>query len=120
MTAYYEEIVELWKARKFSDAISYFSQWMSKGLVSEEESESFKKELAKFWELVEAECEENPEVLFSLYQALKKARNWDDETLCKKLRINKRAIEDIKNRYKPRSEGSGLKMLYELFPQMAV
>jgi hypothetical protein len=51
---------------------------------------------------------------------LKKTRNWDDETLCKKLRINKRAIEDIKNRHMPSSEGTGLKMLYELFPQMAV
>ncbi|MGA2468969.1 MAG: hypothetical protein ABSH06_32110 [Thermodesulfobacteriota bacterium] len=37
MTAYYEEIMELWKARKFSDAISYFSQWIPKGLVSQGE-----------------------------------------------------------------------------------
>jgi hypothetical protein len=53
-------------------------------------------------------------------QALKKAKKWDDEALCKKLRINRRAIEDINNRHKARSEGVGLKMLYELFPQMAV
>jgi len=51
---------------------------------------------------------------------LKKDRNWDDEALCKKLRINGRAIEDIKNRHKPRAEGVGLKMLYELFRHMAV
>jgi hypothetical protein len=53
-------------------------------------------------------------------QALKKAKNWDDETLCKKLKISGKAIEDIRNRHKPRSEGTGLKMLYGLFPQMAV
>jgi hypothetical protein len=34
--------------------------------------------------------------------------------------ISQKAIEDIKNRRKPRSEAVGLKMLYELFPQMAV
>jgi hypothetical protein len=112
--------MELWKAGNFLDAISYFSQWISKGLLNEEEIESFKKELARFWELIEVECEKNPEVVFNLYEMLKKARNWDDETLCKKLRINKRAREDIKNRHMPRSEGVGLKMLYELFPQMAV
>ena len=120
MTAYYEEIMELWKAGKFFDAISYFAQWIPKGLASHEEIENLNKNLLKVWELVEAECEENPEVLFSLYQALKKARNWDDETLRKELRISEKAIEDIKNRHKPRSEAVGLKMLYELFPQMAV
>ena len=120
MTAHYEEIMELWKEGKFSDAISYFSRWMSKGLVTYDENKSFKKELAKIWEFIEVECEENPEVLFNLYGMLRKARNWDDEALCKKLRINKRAIEDIKNRHKQGSEGVGLKMLYELFPQMAV
>ncbi len=120
MTAHYEEIMELWKEGKFFDAIRCFSLWMPKGLVSEEEGERFKKELARFWELVGAECEENPKVMFTLYEMLKKDRNWDDEALCKKLGINKKAIEDIKNRYKPRSEGVGLKMLYELFPQMTV
>ena len=45
MTAYYEEIMELWKEGNFLDAIRYFSRWMPKGLVSEEESESFKKGL---------------------------------------------------------------------------
>jgi len=120
MSAYYEEIMELWKARKFSDAISYFSHWMSVGLLGQKEIESFNKNLLKFWELVEVECEKNAEVMLSLYEMLKKARNWDDETLCKKLRISEKAIEDIKNRHKARSEAVGLKMLYELFPQMAV
>jgi hypothetical protein len=87
MTAHYKEIMELWRAGKFFDAIRYFSQWMPEGLVSEEESKSFKKELARFWELVEIECEENAEVMFSLYKMLRKARNWDDEALCKRLRI---------------------------------
>ena len=120
MTAHYEEITELWKEGKFFEAIRCFSRWVLKGLVSEEESESFTKELARFWELVERECEENPEVMFTLYEMLKRDRNWDDEELCKELKIKKKGIEDIKNRHKPRSEGVGLKMLYELFPQMAV
>jgi hypothetical protein len=120
MSAYYEEILELWKAGKFLDAISCFGQWIPEGLVSQEEIESFNKNLVKFWELVEVECEENAEVMFNLYDMLKKARNWDDETLCKELKISDKAIEDIKNRHKPRSERVGLKMLYELFPQMAV
>ena len=120
MTVYYEEIMELWKEGKFFEAISFFSQWMPKGLVSQGENESFNENLANLWEFVELECEENAEVMFSLYQAVKKARNWDDHTLCKELRFNKRVIEEIKNRHKPRSEGVGLRMLYELFPQMAV
>lgn len=120
MTAYYEEIMELWKPGKFFDAIRYFCHWMPEGLVSEEESKSFKKELAKFWELVEVECGENAEVVFTLYEMLKKARSWDDVRLCKELEISRKAIEDIKGRHKPRSEAVGLKMLYELFPQMAV
>jgi hypothetical protein len=51
---------------------------------------------------------------------LKKAKDWDDETLRRKLEIGNEAMENLKNRHKPRSEGLGLKMLYELFPQMAV
>ncbi len=120
MTAYYEEIMELWKAGKFVDAISYFSQWMSKGLLVEGEIEDFKLDLGKFWELIEVASEENPKVMFSLYEMLKRKRDWDDEALRRKLRISQKAIEDIKSRKRPRSEGVGLKMLYELFPQMAV
>ncbi len=120
MTVYYEEIMELWKAEKFFEAISYFSQWLSKGLLSDKEIESFGKNLSEFWELIELECEESAEVMFSLYEMLKEERNWDDETLCKELEISGEAIEEIRSRHKPRSEGLGLKMLYELFPQMAV
>ena len=120
MTAHYEEIMELWRAGKFSDAIKYFSRWMSKGLVSEEESENFKKELARFWKLLELESQRNTEVLFILHEMVKKARNWDDETLCRKLEISNKTIKSIKNRHKPRAEGVGLKMLYELFRHMAV
>lgn len=120
MTAHYEQIVELWKAGKFFDAVRYFSRWTTEGLVSEKESESFWKDLVIFWKFVEVECEQNPEFVFALYEALRKTRNWDDVRLCKELRISEEVIEDIKNRHKPRSEGVGLKMLYELFPQMAV
>ena len=120
MTLYYEEIMELWQAGNFSDAISYFTQWMPEGLLSQDETESFNKNLSKFLELVEVECEKNAEVVFTLYEMLKKARNWDDEALRKELRISEEVIEDIKNRHKPSSQGVGLKMLYELFPQMAV
>ncbi|HUL38572.1 MAG TPA: hypothetical protein VLW47_12895 [Thermodesulfobacteriota bacterium] len=120
MTTYYEELMELWKAGKFFDPIRYFSRWMSEGLVSEEEIESFNKNLSKFWEIVEVECEENPEVMFTLYEMLRNARCWDNQTLCRKPKISQKALEDIKNHHKPKSEGLGLKMLYELFPQMAV
>ena len=120
MSAHYEEIIELWKAGNFLDAIRYLSRWMPEGLVTEEESKNFNKDLARFWELVEVECEENPEVMFTLYEMLRKDRNWDDEAFCRKLEISDETIEDIKNRHKPRGEGVGLKMLYELFPQMAV
>lgn len=41
-------------------------------------------------------------------------------TLCRELEISRKTVEDIKDRRKPKSEGVGLKMLYELFPQMAV
>jgi len=51
---------------------------------------------------------------------LREARSWDDETLRRKLKINEKALRDIRSHHKPRSEGVGLKMLYELFPQMAV
>ena len=120
MTFYYEEIMGLWKKGKFSEAISYFSQLISESLLNEGEIENLNKNLSTFWELVEVECEENAEVMFNLYKMLKKARKWDDETLCKKLTISKKAIEEIKSHHNPRSEGLGLKMLYELFPQMAV
>jgi hypothetical protein len=120
MTAYYEEIMELWKAGKFSDAIRYFSQWMSKGLLGQKEIENFNRNLAEFWELVDLESQKNTEVLFILYEMVKKARNWDDETLCKELEISNKTIKSIKNRHKPRAEGVGLKMLYELFRHMAV
>jgi hypothetical protein len=43
MTVHYEEIMELWKAGNFFEAIRCFSQWMPEGLVSEEESKSFNK-----------------------------------------------------------------------------
>ena len=105
---------------KFFDAISYFSQWISGGLLNQKEIESFNRNLAKFWELVEVELEENAEVLFNLYEMLKKARNWDDETLRKELKISNKSVEDIKRHRRPRSKKVGLKMLYELFPQMAV
>ena len=120
MTVYYEEIMELWKVRKFFDAISYFGQWMSKGLLTQEEIRNLSKNLPKFWELIEVECEKNAEVMFNLYQMLKKARNWGDETLQKKLRISGKTLEVIKSHRRSRSKAVGLKMLYELFPQMAV
>jgi len=66
------------------------------------------------------QCEENIEVMFNLYEMLKRARNWDDKTLFKKLKISEEAIEDIKAHPRPRSETVALRMLYELFPQMAV
>jgi hypothetical protein len=51
---------------------------------------------------------------------IKKVRNWDDKTFYKKLRISEKAIEEIKSHHNPRSDDLGLKVLYELFPKMAV
>ena len=79
--------------------ISYFSQWMSKGLYTQEEIENLNRNLATFWELIQLQCEENVEVMFSLYEMLRKARNWDDETLCKKLRISVKAIRLVQIRF---------------------
>ncbi len=115
MTAYYQEVMELWKAGKFFDAISRFSDWLSKGLLSEKETEIFKRDLSRFWKLLEIECEENPIVMFNLYQMLIKKRKWNDEILCKKLRISRKAIEEIKSGNRPSSTGVGFRMLYELF-----
>ncbi len=120
MNNQYKKIMELWEARKFLDAISRFRQWMSEGSLSQKEIESFNRYLAEFWELVELESQRNAEVLFILYEMVRKARNWDDKALCMKLEISGKTIESIKNRRKPRAEGVGLKMLYELFRQMAV
>jgi predicted DNA binding CopG/RHH family protein len=120
MTVYYEEIMELWKAGEFFGGISYLGQWMSKGLLTQEEIRNLSKNLPKFWGLIEVECEKNVKVMFNLYEMLKKARNWDDKTLQKKLRIREKTLEDIKSHRRPRSKAVGLKMLYELFPQMAV
>ena len=120
MTGYYEEIMELWQAGKFFEAICYSCERMTEGLLNQEKTESFSKNALKFWELVETECEENPAVMSNLYEMVKKARHWDDKTLCRELRISDEAVGDIKKRHKPRVGGLGLKMLYELFPQMAV
>ena len=120
MSTYYDEIMELWTVGKFFDAISHFNDWLSKGLMIMDETENFRKDLSSFWKLLEIECEENPAVMFNLYQMLIKKRKWDDKTLCQKLRISKRAIEEIKSGNRPSSTGVGFRMLYELFPQMAV
>jgi len=112
--------MKLWQARKFFRAINPFNKWVSEALLDKEEMENLNKNLPKFWELVEVECEENVEIMFDLYEMLKKIRNWDDKMLCEKLKISDKAIEEIKSGHNPRSEGVDLRMLYELFPQMAV
>ncbi|MGD0916751.1 MAG: hypothetical protein ABSB22_09850, partial [Thermodesulfobacteriota bacterium] len=89
-------------------------------LLTQEEIGNLSNNLHKLWELVEVQCQENGEVIFRLYEMLKKARNWDDETFCRELKISEKAIEDIKSHRRPRAKAVGLKMLYELFPQMAV
>ncbi len=96
MTAYYEEIMGLWQEGKFFGAIKYFSQVISENLLNEEEIENLNKNLSTFWEWVEVEWEENAEVMFNLYEMLKKVRNWNDGTLCKELRISEKAIEEIR------------------------
>lgn len=120
MTAGDERITELWNAGKFSHAITSFCHLIQNSWFNYEKNGELKKKLSTFCKLVETECEQNPEVIFNIYGTLKKIRNWDDETLCNELRIGAEEIEDIKSRRRPSSEGVGLKMLYGLFPQMAV
>jgi hypothetical protein len=67
-------------ALKVFDAIRLFGQFVEEGLVSS-------GEVARFWKLIEAECHENSEVTFNLCKMLKETRSWDDETLCRELRI---------------------------------
>ena len=57
MTDQYQKLMNLWKAGKFPDAIIYFGQRMLEGLLGQNKTESFNQNLAKFLELVEAECE---------------------------------------------------------------
>ncbi len=102
------------------DLLEWISDTQKEGSPGQEEIEDLKEKLPEYWGLVEAECEENAEVMFNLYQTLRKARNWSDETLCNELRIDGKALEDIRNLRKPESEGVGLKLLYELFPHMAI
>ena len=109
----YDKIMEFWQSGRFPDAFDLFGKSLSESLISPEE-------VAKFWGLIERECEENPEVTFGLYQMVKKARNWDDETLCSELRITPEALDDVKNKRRSWGESAGLKMLYDLFPQMMV
>jgi len=40
---------------------------------------------------------------------VKKTRNWDDETLCKELRISEGGLEEMKVGHKPKVEGLGLR-----------
>ena len=93
---------------------------MAEGLLVGEEMEDFKQELATFWKLVEAECETNPKVMISLYELLKTTRDWDNKTLCERLQITEKTLGEFKKHHRPMPEGVGLKMLYELLPQMAV
>jgi len=67
-------ISEVLKAGKFFDAISYSGEWIAEGLLSEEEIENFNRNLFKFLELVEVECKENAEFMFSLYEMPKKKK----------------------------------------------
>ena len=60
-------------------------------------------------EIIEAEYEENPAVIFNLYEMVKKTRNWDDETLCKERRISEGGLEEMKVGHKPKVEGLGLR-----------
>lgn len=105
--------MESWKAGKFTEAIGEFNQCMAEGLVGREE-------ILEFWKLVEVECEENAGVMINLYAKMKKVRGWSDETLGRELRISRDALQDVKSGRRPESEGVGLKMLYELFPHIAV
>ncbi len=60
MANYYEEVMRLWQAGEFFEAISCFSKYLFEELLSESEAEDFGKNLSEFWKLIEAECEQAP------------------------------------------------------------
>ena len=114
MSAYYEKLIDLWKAGKIKEAISYFEKWKIEGLLNKEEIEELEKKIPDWIENLEGELEDNPDIIFKLYVQLKNMRGWDDETLCKELGISKKSIEAIKNGRLPRSKKVGGKIAYEL------
>lgn len=112
MISYYDKLIEYWRAGKVWDACKYFGQWKKEGLISEEEIEKLNKRIPELGELMIQEFQENPNALLGLYETLKKEREWDDEMVCKKLKINKKNIEDIQN-LRLRSKTVAKKILLE-------
>jgi hypothetical protein len=100
-------------ALEFFDATRLFAHCVQGGLISP-------GEVARFWKLIETECQENEEVVFILCKMLKQSKRWDNEALCRNL-ISSENLEDVEKKWKPASEeGVSLRMLYEVLPQMAV
>ena len=81
MLSYYEKLVNYWRKGNITDALKCFDKWKEEGLLAQEEIEKLEKIIPDKWEQLEGELEDNPEVIFNFYEALKKSTNWNDNFL---------------------------------------
>jgi len=114
MLSYYEKLVNYWRKGNITDALKYFDKCKEEGLLAQEEIEKLEKIIPDKWEQLEGELEDNPEIIFNFYEALKKSTSWDDNTISKKLRIRMADIKNIQNLKKSRSKKVGNKIVLEL------
>jgi len=113
MLSYYEKLLEYWRAGNTVDANKYFKQWTKQGLLTPEEIEKLGTIIPDSGQCLETEVEDNPEVRFIFYEALKKTKKWNDKTLSEKLRISMGDILCIRNKKKPKSKKAGQKIVLE-------
>ncbi|MBS3921252.1 MAG: hypothetical protein KG012_20450 [Deltaproteobacteria bacterium] len=114
MLSYYEKLLNYWRKGNITDALKYFDKCKEEGLLAQEEIEKLEKIIPDKWEQLEGELEDNPKVIFNFYEALKKSTNWNDNTMCKKLRISMADIMNIQNLKKPRYKKVGTQIVLEL------
>ena len=103
MLAYYEKLIEYWKAGKTVELYEYFNQWKKEGLLSKDEIEKLEKEVVpELEDLFIEQCEENPATLYSVCNTVKRKRGWDDKTFCKEVGISQEEFLGIKNCTSPK------------------
>jgi hypothetical protein len=98
MLAYYEKLVEYWKTGKVVELYIYFNEWKAEGLLDQEEIEKLEKIVPELFKLLYQQCLENPNILYGIYDAVKKGRGWDDKTFCKITGVSQEDLFGIKNR----------------------
>ena len=114
MLSYYEKLLEYWKAGNTLKAYTYFEQWREERLLTPKEIETLEKIMPTLGQCLLTESKDNPQVIFELYELLKKKKQWDDKTLSEKLKISMGDIRCIRNQKKPKSKMAGQKIALEL------